>query len=63
MEKVFAINNKKKQKNQCQVAEIPSILSSRTTPGGEAVFRRYKGLCFTCGDLTDGAHNAKDRST
>ena len=63
MEKVFAINNKKKQKNQRQVAETPSIVSSAPTPDEEAVFRRYKGLCFTCGDLTDGAHNAKDRST
>jgi len=34
----------------------------RAIPGWEAVFSRHKGLCFACGDLTDGAHNAKDRS-
>jgi hypothetical protein len=62
MEKVFAINNRKKTKKLAQVAEILSILSSAPLPGGETVFRRCEGLCFICGDPTDGAHNAKDGS-
>jgi hypothetical protein len=51
MEKVFAINNRKKTKKLAHVAEILSILSSAPLPGGEAVFRRCEGLCFICGDL------------
>ena len=54
---------KKKTKNQRRVAETPSILSSAPTPCEEAAFRRYRGLCFTCGDLTDGEHNDKDTFT
>jgi len=63
MKKVFAINNKKKAKKLAPGRRNTFHIVQRTTPpGGEAVFRRCKGLWFTCGDVADGAQNDKDRS-
>jgi hypothetical protein len=63
MEKAFAINNRKKSKKPVPGRRNTFHIVRCTIPGGEEVFKRQKGLCFTCGNLRDGAHSAKDGFT